>query len=108
MLLSEVNLVNIPCMTFEDNTGAIFLAGNRQVRKRAKYIDLKRHFIREFTKERNGVQQGAICKMHACLNTEEIWTNNVDVKAFKRHVTELYLGMPVLRERVCGENGILK
>ena len=93
---------------FEDNAGAVFLAGNRQVSKRTKHIYLKHHFIREFTEERNGVQQGAIYKVHTDLNTADIGTKNVDVKAFKRHATELDLGMPMLRERVYGENGILK
>ena len=46
--------------------------------------------------------------MHADLNTVEIGTKNVDVKAFKRHTTELDLGMPMLRERVYGKNGNLK
>ena len=93
---------------FEDNTGAIFLAGNRQVSKRTKHIYLKHHFIREFTEDRNEVQQGAIYKIHTDLNTADIGTKNVDVKAFKWHTTELDLGMPMLREKVYGQNGILK
>ncbi len=108
MLLGELNLVDLPCMMFEDNAGAIFLAGNRQVSKRTKHIDLKHHFIREFTEERNGVQQGAIYKIHTDHNTADIGTKNLDVKAYMRHATELDLGMPNLRERVYGEHGILK
>ena len=108
MLLSELNLVDLPCMMFEDNAGAIFLAGNRQVSKRTKHIDLKHHLIREFTEDRNGMQQGAIFKIHTDFNTADIGTKNLDVKAFKRHAEELDLGMPMLRERVYGKNGILK
>ena len=104
MLLGELNLVNLSCMMFEDNAGAIFLAGNRQVSKRTKHIDLKHHFIHDFTEDRNGVQQGAIYKIHMDLNTADIGTKNVDVKAFKRQATELDLGMPISRERIYDKN----
>ena len=86
----------------------MFLARNRQVSKRTKHIDLKHQFIREVTEVSNRVQQGVICKVHADLNTAGIGTKNFDVKVFKRHATELDLGMPMLRKRVYGENGILK
>ena len=108
MLLSELKLVDLSCMMFEDDAGAIFLAVKFQVSKRANHIDLKHHFIREFIEDRNGVQQGAIHKMHVDLSTTDIGTKNVDAKAFKRHATELDLGMPMLRERVFGKNRILK
>jgi len=107
MLLNELNLVDLPGMLFEDNAGAIFLAGNKQVSKRTKHIDLKHHFIREFTEEKNGVQQGSIFKIGTELNTADIGTKHVDVKSFKRHADELDAGMPMLRERVYGEHGLL-
>ena len=107
MLLEELNLVDLPGMLFEDNAGAIFLAGNKQVSKRTKHIDLKHHFIREFTEEKNGVQQGVIFKIGTELNTADIGTKNVDVKSFKRHTNELDAGMPMLRERVYGKHGLL-
>ena len=72
MLLDELNLVNLPGMLFEDNAGAIFLAGNKQVSKRTKHIDLKHHFIHKFIEEKNGVQQGAIYKIGMELNTANI------------------------------------
>ena len=97
MLISELNLVDLPFMMFEDNTGTIFIAGNLQVRKRTKYIYLKHHFIREFAEDRNLVQQDDICKMHVDLNTVDIGTKNVNVKVFKRYATELDQGMPMLR-----------
>jgi hypothetical protein len=56
MLLGEVNLVDLPGMLFEDNAGAIFLAANKQVSKRTKQINLKHHFIREFTEERSAAR----------------------------------------------------
>ena len=107
MLMTELKLVELPGLLFEDNAGAIFLAGNRQVSKRTKHIDLKHHYIREFTEERNGYQQGAIYKIESEFNTSDIGTKNVDVGAFKRHAEELDKGMPMLRERVYGKNGIL-
>ena len=75
--------------------------------KRTKHIDLKHHYIHEFTEERNGYQQGAIYKIESEFNTSDIGTKNVDVGAFKRHAEELDKGMPMLRERVYGKNGIL-
>ena len=53
MLLSELNLIDLPCTIFEDNNGAIFLTGNFQVSKCAKCIGLKHHFIRKFNDDSN-------------------------------------------------------
>jgi len=58
MLLGELKLSELPGILFEDNAGSIFLAQNKQVSKRTKHIDLKHHFIREFTENRDGIQQG--------------------------------------------------
>ena len=107
MLLDELNLVDLPGMLFEDNAGAIFLSANKQVSKRTKHIDLKHHFICEFTEEKNGMQQGAIFKIGTELNTADIGTKNVDVKSFKRHADELDAGMSMLRERFYGKHGLL-
>ena len=46
------------------------------------------------------MQQDDICKMHVDFNTVDIGTKNVDVKAFKRHATELDQGIPILRENI--------
>ena len=54
MLLTELNLVELPGHMFEDNAGAMFLSRNRQVSKRTKHIDLKHHFVREFIEDRHG------------------------------------------------------
>ena len=106
MLLTELKLVELPGYMFENNGGAIFLASNRQVSKRMKHIDLKYHFIREFTEERNGCKQGEIFNIESENNTSDIGTKNVDVGTFKRHADELNKGMPMLRERIYGQNGI--
>ena len=57
MLLTELKLVDKPCTLFKDNAREIFLHGNLQASKRAKNIELKHHFIREFTEDKNRVQQ---------------------------------------------------
>ena len=93
---------------FEDDVGAIFLARNRQVSKRTKHAHLKHHFVREFTEDINGTQQGVMHETLTDFNAADIGTNNLDLKALKTHAMELDLGMPMLRRRVYDENGILK
>ena len=108
MLLEELRLAELPGFLFEDNSGAIFLAGNKQVSKRTKHIDLKHHFIREFTEDRNGYQQGKIFKIETAFNTADIGTKNVEKHLFIKHAHEINNGgMPMLRERIYGGNGIL-
>ena len=46
-LLGEIKTVILPSMISEDNTGAIFLSGNKQVGARTKHIDTRYHFICE-------------------------------------------------------------
>ena len=53
--------------------------------KRTKDTDLKHHFIREFTEDRNGAQQGVTCKTLADFNAADVDVKNLDAKAFKRH-----------------------
>jgi len=81
------------------------LAQNKQVSKRTKHINLKHHFIREFTENHDGIQQGKFFKIESEFNTADIGTKNVEVKLFKRHKKEVDTGMPILRERVYGDNG---
>ena len=47
-------------------------------------------------------------KMHVDFNTVVSGTKNLEAKAFKRHDEKLDPGMPMMRERVYGKNGILK
>jgi len=107
MMLEEFNLADTPAMLFEDNAGAIFLAANKQVSKRTKHIDLKHHYIREFTEMRDGKQDGQVYKINTKDNTADIGTKNVDIQTFIKHAKELDEGMPKLRERVYGTYGIL-
>ena len=108
MLLGELRLLEIPGILFEDNSGSIFLAQNKQVSKRTKHIDLKHHFIREFTECQDGIQYGKIYKIESEFNTADIGTKNVEARLFKRHEEEVDNGMPALRERVYGDNGVIK
>jgi len=43
MLLGKLRLRELPGVLFEDNSGSIFLAQNKQVSKRTKHMDLKHH-----------------------------------------------------------------
>ena len=58
MLLTKLNLVELPSCMFEDNTGATILSSNLQMNKRTKDTDLKHHFVREFTNDKNVCNQG--------------------------------------------------
>ena len=107
MLLGEFRLSVLPGLIGEDNAGAIFLARNKQVSERTKHIDLKHHFIREFIDKRDEVQQGEIFKIQSEYNTADVGTNNVEVQLFKRHEEELDNGMPDLREKIFGKEGVL-
>ena len=57
---------------------------------------------------RNGLKQGEIHKIESEFNTSDIGTKNVEVKLFERHAEEIDTGMPMLRERIYGQNEILK
>ena len=107
MLFKELRLAELTGFLFEDNSGAIFLAGNKQVRKRTKHVDLKHHFIREFTEDRNGYHQGKIFKIETAFNMADIGTKNAEKHLFIKHAHQIVNGMPMLRERIYGENGIL-
>ena len=61
------------------------MAQNKQVRKRTKNIDLKHHFIRDFTECQDGIQQGKIFKIEYEFNTADIGTKNVEARLFKRY-----------------------
>ena len=83
------------------------MSANKQVSNRTKHIDLKYHYIREFTEKRNDrKQQGIIFKIDTKENTADIGTKNVEVGLFNRHEFEIDNGMPELREKVFGKKGI--
>ena len=88
MLLGELKLSELPGILFEDNAGSSCLAQNKQVSNRTKRIDHKHHYIREFTENRDGIQQGKIFKIESDFNKADIGTKNVEVKLFKRHEEE--------------------
>ena len=107
MLLQELNLAELSTLLFEENSGSIFMVGNKQVIKRTKHVDLKHHFIRELTESIYGEQQGKMFKIESVKNTAEIGTKNVEKNLFIKNAEEIDNGMLMLRERIYGENGIL-
>ena len=61
--MNILKLLKIPGILFEDNEGAKFVVGNKQVSRITNHIALKKHYIREFTKVNDGVEQGRIMKI---------------------------------------------
>ena len=57
---------------------------------------------------RNGFKQGQIHKIESEFNTSDIGPKNAKVNLFERHAEEIDTGMPMLRERIYGQNGILE
>lgn len=109
MLLEEIAHTEYPAIILEDNNGAIFLAKNKQVGKRTKHIDVKFHFVREFTTEgRDGLKRAEIVRVESEENTADIGTKNTDLKTFKFHADEIDAGMPNLRRKIFGNNGVVQ
>jgi hypothetical protein len=72
-----------PGITFEDNTGAIFLVKNRQVGQRTKHIDIRWHFLKEY--EENGILKVVFVR-------SENNTKTVKEKILKTHVLHIRNG----------------
>ena len=63
IFLDELKLVDTPCEIFEGNDVAMFLTRNRKVIKCTNNVDLKHHFVREFSKDTNGLKK-LLCIRH--------------------------------------------
>ena len=101
MLLSEVSETVLPGVLFEDNEGAIFLSNNKQVSQRTKHIDLRYHFLREFTnkgKETCGL--GVMRKVFGKENYADLMTKNTDGATFNYLGNDLDKGLKRFREEV--------
>ena len=46
LLLEEMNEVQKPSVTYDDNQGEIFLTNNRQVGMHTKHIDIRQNFMK--------------------------------------------------------------
>ena len=85
LVLEEIAGNEYPSIILEDNNGAIFLVGNKQVNQRTKHIDVKHHFIREFKNQNRGI----VLRVDTKENYADLLTKNVDGQGFK------YLGKDV-------------
>ncbi len=95
-LLTELKLQEMPAKVYGDNTGAIFLVDNKQVRGRTKYIDIRHHFMRK-RKEKGEV---VYKHMDGVENTSDILTKNLPDMTFRKHVTKI-MGGTIFTEGEC-------
>ena len=77
---------------FEDNQGAIFLANNHQVSQRTKHIDIRWHWIRQFTETKRII----IKYVHSDDNTSDICTKNQMMQHYKEHSRRMRTGLTPL------------
>jgi hypothetical protein len=109
MLLGEVAETVIPAIIFEDNEGAIFLSGNKQVSQRTKHIDLRYHFIREFTKKNSeGIGKGILAKVHTKENYADLMTKNVDTKIYEYLGDDIDNGLYRFRREKLSDNDFIQ
>ena len=101
MLLSEICETVLPGVIFEDNEGAIFLSKNKQVSQRTKHIDLRYHFLREFTDKGNGqAGQGILLKVNGKENYADLMTKNTDGSTFEYLGKDIDVGLKRFRDEV--------
>ena len=99
MLLSEIAENNYPGVIFEDNAGAIFLSKNKQVGQRTKHIDVRYHFLREFTDKKNeSCGRGIMMKVDSKENYADLMTKNVDGATFEYLGRDIDSGLKRFRE----------
>ena len=71
-------------MILEDNEGENFLSKNKQVSQRTKHIDLRYHFLREFTeKGQDTCGQEMMMKVHGEENYADLLTKNKDQRTLE-------------------------
>ena len=78
MLMEEVFECNLPCVLYEDNQAAVYLAKNKHVSARTKHIDIRKHYVREHLKE-----TGRIEPIRSEDNFADLLTKNVAVNVFE-------------------------
>lgn len=100
MLLSEISETVLPGVIYEDNQGAIFMSRNKQVSQRTKHIDLRYHFLRDFTNDgREGCARGKLIKVNGKENYSDIMTKNVDGNTFEYLGEDLDKGIKRMRDK---------
>ena len=79
MLMNEIFNCDLPCVLFEDNQAAVYLARNKHVSARTKHIDIREHYVREHLKS-----LAIIKPIKSEDNLADILTKNVSVNIFKK------------------------
>ena len=83
--------------------GTIFLSKNKQVSQRTKHIDVRYHFLRDFTKKGNSsCEKGKLLKVDGKLNYADLMTENTDGTTFKFLGEDIDKGMTMLRDKYEG------
>jgi hypothetical protein len=67
-----------------DNVGAIYLSNNFSLSQRTKHIDIRRHFVRQFTED--GIIKTIFVPTDD--NEADINTKNTPEDIFKKHVAK--------------------
>ena len=79
MLMNEIFNCDLPCVLFEDNQAAVYLARNKHVSARTKHIDIREHYVREHLKS-----LAIIKPIKSEDNLADILRKNVSVNIFKK------------------------
>ena len=87
-ILRDMRFLTLTSNIYEDNTGDIFLARNKQVNARTKHIDFRHHFLRDFQDE------GTIKVLYLKVenNVSDILTKNTMESIFSGHANKLLNG----------------
>lgn len=73
--------VTKPIIVKIDNLGAIYLANNNTSSQRTRYIDMRRHYFREYIAS-DAIK---ILFVPSELNTSDIFTKHLPIRVFKKH-----------------------
>ena len=73
--------VELPIIVHVDNTGAIFLANNKNIGQRTKHIQTRYHFVREY------IEDGILKIVYVCSedNDADIMTKNTGGNVYWKH-----------------------
>jgi intein-encoded DNA endonuclease-like protein len=77
--------VQLPIKVHVDNVGAIWLANNKTTNERTKHVDIRAHFVREYTTD--GIVE--IVFVRSADNDSDILTKNLAGELFHKHERKL-------------------
>ena len=87
MLMGEMFELDLPCILYEDNMAATYLAKNQRVSARTKHIDIREHYVREHI-----ITLGETKDIDSKDNFADILTKNVKVNIFEKLAIALLKG----------------